>query len=294
MRSAAASDAAYVQDVLRMFREQEFYYTLTPPGLARDSVDDFLFNTRQGFCGHFASAFTAMMRAAGVPARVVAGYQGGDWNPVGGYLIVRQSHAHAWSEVWLPGQGWRRIDPTAAVAPERIERGIEASFGESELLPGALVRGTPWLWQAAMLWDNLNANWNDWIVQFDRATQEGLLQDLGFDQADWRAFGTVLALGLGIAIAVLALWLALELRPRAADPAAAYYRRFLRRLAHRGIDCEPGEAPRDFAQRVRRLRPDLSLRALAITETYLRLRYLPAPAIADLRLLRTLVARFRP
>jgi protein-glutamine gamma-glutamyltransferase len=294
MRAAAESDAAYLQDVLEVFREQEFYYTLTPPGLARDSVDDFLFNTRQGFCGHFASAFTAMMRAAGVPARVVAGYQGGDWNPVGGYLIVRQSHAHAWSEVWLPNQGWRRVDPTAAVAPERIERGIEASFAEAELLPGAFVRGTPWLWQAAMLWDNLNAQWNDWIVQFDRTTQEVLLQGLGFDDADWRAFAVALAVGLGIAIAVLATWLALEFRPQAADPAAAFYRRFLRRLSHRGIDRAPGEAPRDFAQRVRRLRPDLAVPTLAITEAYLRLRYLPDPEIADLVRLRALIARFRP
>ena len=88
----------------RCSANRQFFYTLTPPGLARDSVDDFLFNTRQGFCGHFASAFTTMMRAAGIPARVVAGYQGGDWNPIGGYLLVRQSHAHAWSEVWLPGR----------------------------------------------------------------------------------------------------------------------------------------------------------------------------------------------
>jgi hypothetical protein len=157
MRREAGSDEAYIRAVLAMFRQQEFFYTLTPPGLARDSVDDFLFNTRQGFCGHFASAFTTMMRAAGIPARVVAGYQGGDWNPVGGYLLVRQSHAHAWSEVWLPGQGWRRIDPTAAVAPERIERGIEASFAGSDLLPGAFMRDSPLLWKMGMIWDNVTA-----------------------------------------------------------------------------------------------------------------------------------------
>ena len=277
-----------------MFREQAFYYTLTPPGLARDSVDDFLFNTRQGFCGHFASAFTNLMRAAGIPARVVAGYQGGDWNPLGGYMIVRQSHAHAWSEVWMPGVGWRRVDPTAAVAPERVERGLEATFAGAELLPGAFARDSPFLWQARMFWDSLNARWNDWVVQFDRATQEDLLVSMGFHDPDWRAFASALGIGLVLAMGLLVAWLALEFRPRRADPAAAAYRRFTSRLARRGMENHVGEAPRDYAQRVRRLRPDLGLAALSITEAYLRLRYGPAPAPSDLRLLRTEVARFRP
>jgi transglutaminase-like putative cysteine protease len=294
MRANAASDADFLRSVLTMFRQQPFRYTLTPPGLARDSVDDFLFNTRQGFCGHFASAFTTMMRAAGIPARVVGGYQGGDWNPVGGYLIVRQSHAHAWSEVWLPDRGWVRIDPTAAIAPERVERGIEASFAESELLPGALMRGSPLLWRAGMWWDNLNAEWNDWVVKYDEATQAGILASLGFDDAGWATLAAALAVGLAIAMAVLVLWLGFELRPRTLDPAAAVYRRYLGRLARRGIERAPSEAPRDFAQRVRRLRPDLAVPALSITEAYLRLRYGPEPAAADLRLLRAMVARFRP
>jgi transglutaminase-like putative cysteine protease len=294
MRAEAGSDAAYVRAVLGMFREQDFYYTLTPPGLARDSVDDFLFNTRQGFCGHFASAFTTMMRAAGIPARVVAGYQGGDWNPLGGYLIVRQSHAHAWSEIWVDRRGWTRVDPTAAVAPERVERGIEASFAESELLPGAMMRDSPLLWRAAMLWDNLNAEWNDWVVQFDRAMQNEILLDLGFDDPDWRAFAAALGLGLAIAVAIVFAWLAFEFRPRRPDAVTAVYRRFTKRLARRGIEPAVGEAPRDFAQRVRYLRPDLGVATLAITEAYLRLRYGPAPTADDLRLLHVLVGRFRP
>jgi transglutaminase-like putative cysteine protease len=294
LHARAGSDAAYVQAVLTMFSEQAFYYTLTPPGLARDSVDDFLFNTRQGFCGHFASAFTNLMRAAGIPARVVAGYQGGDWNPLGGYMIVRQSHAHAWSEVWMPGFGWQRVDPTAAVAPERVERGLEATFAGAELLPGAFARDSPLLWQARMFWDSLNARWNDWLVRFDRATQEDMLVSMGFDDPDWRAFATTLGIGLLLAMGLLVAWLALEFRPRRADPAAAAYRRFTARLARRGIENHVGEAPRDYARRVRRLRPDLGLAALSITEAYLRLRYGPAPAQSDLRLLRTEVARFRP
>ncbi len=109
-----------------MFRTQEFVYTLDPPRLAENAVDEFLFDTRSGFCEHYAAAFTIVMRAAGVPARIVTGYQGGEFNPLGGYLLVRQSDAHAWSEIWVAGRGWLRVDPTAAVAPERIERGIAA------------------------------------------------------------------------------------------------------------------------------------------------------------------------
>ena len=145
-----------------------------------------------------------------------------------------------------------------------------------------------------MLWDNLNAQWNDVVVQFDRAAQDKLLLGLGFHDSDWRAFATVLGIGLAVAVGLLALWLAFEFQPRRTDPAAATYRRFLGRLARHGIERTVGEAPRDFAKRVRRLRPDLGTPALAITETYLRLRYLPAPAESDLRLLRTFVARFRP
>ena len=294
LRASVQTDPEYIRAVLDMFRGQSFYYTLAPPGLAQDSVDDFLFNTRRGFCGHFASAFTALMRAAGIPARVVAGYQGGDWNPVGEYLIVRQSHAHAWSEVWLPGRGWSRFDPTAAVAPERIERGIEASAAGSELLERGLMTDAGLAWQVRMLWDNVNAEWNDWVVRFDRATQDRILSELGFRDPGWLAFATVLAAGLGLAVAVLALWLAFEFRPRGSDPVVAAYRRFVRRLAREGIEIGIGESPRNFAKRVRRLRPDLAVRALAITESYLRLRYLPDPLAEDLRLLRHLVARFRP
>ncbi len=293
MRAAAADDAAYVQSVLRLFRIEDFYYTLTPPGLDRDSVDDFLFNTRQGFCGHYASAFTMMMRAAGIPARVVGGYQGGDWNPIGGYLIVRQSHAHAWSEIWLDGSGWTRIDPTAAIAPERISRGVTVAAAETGLLPD-LMRDSEFWWRAGMAWDNVNAGWNAWIVQFDRVRQEDLLLGLGFDDPDWRSFAVALGAGLAATMVLLFLWLAWEFRPRSGDPAAASYRRFSGRLARRGVERSVGEAPRDFALRVRRLRPDLGVAAQAITELYLRQRYLPAPSAGDLRLLRGLVARFRP
>lgn len=294
MRAAAPDDAAFVENVLKMFREQEFYYTLTPPRLDRNSVDDFLFNTRRGFCGHFASAFTALMRAAGVPARVVAGYQGGDWNPIGGYLIVRQSHAHAWSEVWLEGRGWLRVDPTAAVAPERVERGLDAALPESEPVPGRLLRESEALWRLGMLWDNVNARWNEWVVKFDSSRQERILENLGFDAPDWRQLAWVLGGGLAAALLLLSLWLAWEYRPPRPDAAALSYRRFTARLARRGVERAAHEAPRDFLRRVARLRPDLAESAEAITEAYLRARYAPDASRADLDRLRALVRHFRP
>src|SRR5690606_7385087 len=146
MRGRVSSDAAFVEAVLAMFREQEFFYTLEPPRLELHSVDDFLFNTRRGFCEHFASAFTVLARAAGTPARVVTGYQCGEFNPLGGYFIVRQSDAHAWSEVWLEGRGGVRVDPTAAVAPERIESGgLAAALAEDEPVPGRMLRSSSFL-----------------------------------------------------------------------------------------------------------------------------------------------------
>ncbi len=294
MRASAADDRAYSAAVLDLFRREEFYYSLRPPELERNAVDDFLFNTRRGFCGHYASAYAMMMRAAGVPARVVGGYQGGDWNPVGGYLIVRQAHAHAWTEIWLPGSGWTRVDPTAAVAPERIERGVQAALPAEGLFAGGLMDGSAFWFRARMVWDNLNANWNDWVVQFDRLRQKELLSKLGFGDPDWRDFAAALGGGLVVALALLFAWLAFEYRPRRMDPAAAIYHRFTARLARRGLEPAVGEAPRDYAKRLRYLRPDLGTRALAITELYLRLRYLPQPQLAELQLLRGLVAGFRP
>jgi protein-glutamine gamma-glutamyltransferase len=144
LRAAAGSDAAFVDAVLRHFREQPFVYTLQPPLLGSvHPVDEFMFRTRRGFCEHYASAFTLMARAAGVPARVVTGYQGGEVNPISNRLVVRQSDAHAWSEVWLEGRGWTRVDPTGAVAPNRIELSLGDALPAGERVPGARAAWLP-------------------------------------------------------------------------------------------------------------------------------------------------------
>jgi transglutaminase-like putative cysteine protease len=273
MRAAVASDQDYIRDVLDMFREQEFFYTLTPPKLDRDGVDDFLFSTRSGFCEHYASAFAVLMRAAGIPARVVTGYQGGEYNRMGEYWIVRQSDAHAWTEVWLAGRGWSRVDPTAAVAPERIERGASEFIGEQAPVTERLLRRYSWMADMRDLWDAIDTVWRERVLKLDYRAQLELLEKLGLERPGWRALVVALAIGLALALALLGLLLARELRQRNPDPAVREYHRFCRRLERSGIARAPHEGPVDFAHRIARLRPHLAEQADAITRLYIALRY---------------------
>jgi transglutaminase-like putative cysteine protease len=273
MRAAAADEPAFINDVLAMFRRQQFVYTLTPSRLDFDSVDDFLFNTRSGFCGHYASAFTNLMRAAGIPARVVTGYQGGELNRLAGYYIVRQSDAHAWSEVWLAGRGWVRVDPTAAVAPERIERGLMDAVADNEPVADRLLRQHAWLGNARFAWDAVNTLWRERVLEFSARSQEQLLKSIGIARPDWRALGLLLAAGITLALGLLALQLARELHFHGMDPVLRSYERFCRRLERHGLTRHPHEGPLDFAARVRGLRPGLAAESDAITRLYLELRY---------------------
>ncbi|MBF0189154.1 MAG: DUF3488 domain-containing transglutaminase family protein, partial [Magnetococcales bacterium] len=162
-----------VETALRHFRSNDFSYTLRPPAMLQDDIDLFLFTHRRGFCEHYAGAFTFLMRAAGVPARVVIGYQGGDLNPYNRNVTIRQSDAHAWVEVHLPHRGWVRIDPTGAIAPNRINRGfmgnVQQTAGVSPLLQ--LRADSPLLRQIRNTWDALDARWNDWVIDYDHLRQ---------------------------------------------------------------------------------------------------------------------------
>ena len=194
MLAEAGHAELFISRVLQMFREQEFFYTLQPPRTGyKNSVDDFLFTTRQGFCGHYASAFTLMMRAAGIPARVVTGYQGGEYNRLGDYLVVRQADAHAWSEVWLPGRGWQRVDPTAAVAPDRILRGLAGTLPDAMSAQARFLRLHPALIQMRQAWDAMQNAWNEWILDYDLDRQRSLLEKLGFEKTDWKSRGAGMA-----------------------------------------------------------------------------------------------------
>jgi transglutaminase-like putative cysteine protease len=279
--------------MLAMFREQQFVYTLDPPRLADNAMDEFLFETRRGFCEHYAAAFTLVMRAAGVPARVVTGYQGGEFNPIGDYLIVRQSDAHAWSEIWVDGRGWVRFDPTAAVAPERIERGLIAAVSETEPVPGRL-RESSALWaQVALTWDSVNAYWNERIVRFNAARQMDLLQRLGIRDPDWRALGLGMAASLALFFTALSLYLSWRYRQPPRDWPARLHAVVVRRLRRRGLAPGGSESPVAFLERAAAGCPDLATDLEAIRALYAELRYGPQPIEADLRRLKHLVNRLR-
>jgi transglutaminase-like putative cysteine protease len=205
----ADDDQAVVRRALDYLNEQNFYYTLEPPTLGRNSTDDFLFITRRGFCEHYASAFVFLMRAAGIPARVVTGYQGGEYNAYGNYHIVRQSDAHAWAEVWLTGQGWVRIDPTAAIAPERVERGLSAALTDNTALP-FMSRNPPlWLRDLRLNWDALANQWNQRVLGYDSERQFAFLSRFGMEsislQVIYMTAGLALMIALPLAFAALIL-----------------------------------------------------------------------------------------
>ena len=286
MRAAAGSDEAYVQSVLTKFNTESFYYTLEPPPLGRNAVDRFLFDTRRGFCEHYASAFAVMMRTAGIPARVVVGYQGGELNPMGDYLIVRQSDAHAWTEVWIDGAGWRRVDPTAAVAPERIEIGLRAAmldgFGEA----WGMSAPSEWLHRLQLTFDALNAKWNEWILGYGPENQNRFMEWLGMDDPDWRQMLlTLIGVGAGL-IVLISLLLMRRYRPPQRDRAVVLYRRFVRKL---GVTPEVGETPLHFAARAAAGSPVAADAIHEITALYVEARYGPDDKAA-LRALETSIA----
>lgn len=292
-RDELRDPAAVVARALRFYREESFIYTLTPPLLASaNPVDEFLFGTRKGFCEHYAGSFVVLMRAAGIPARVVTGYQGGEFNALGGYLTVRQADAHAWAEVWLEGRGWVRVDPTAAVSPSRVEAGIDAALPVADPIPGLLKHDSPWLQELRFGWDFLNGGWNLWVLSYNQERQMQLLARLGFGLVSWQELGVGLLMGVGGLLLVFSL---VMLRGRGRvkpDPAVRTYRRFCNRLAKAGLERQPAEGPRDFAARVVGARPDLAPAVEEITALYVDLRY--GLGAGDAAELRRRVRGFRP
>src|SRR5205807_465086 len=202
-----------------------FVYPLTTEPLGADAIDDFLFSTRTGFCGHYASAFVTLMRAAGIPAHVVTGYLGGEWNPVGGYFVVRQSDAHAWAEVWLEGRGWTRIDPTAVVAPERLRRGVLDLLPDALTTRERLLRSSEWLTPLLQQWDAANAWWSDHVVRFDYPAQLDLLGRLGVRSPDVRCLGWAFMLALTLWLAIIAWHIGRAARPAPPDALSRAYAR---------------------------------------------------------------------
>jgi len=295
LRREYDSDRAIVDAALQRFTQQEYVYTLRPRALiGADPVDEFLFDTRRGFCEHYASAFTVLMRSAGVPARVVTGYQGGHLNPISNRLTVRQSDAHAWSEVWLSGQGWVRVDPTAAVAPNRIELGLADAVPASEAAPGLLLRRVPLLQRLQLSWDAIDSAWNEWVLGYGPDRQIAFLRSIGVGDPDWRYLVAAMAIGLAGGLVVITAWLAWRFRPPRPEELQRLYLRFTQRLGRRGVRRNPWEGPQDFCVRAAGTLPAHAGAIRRITTSYLRLRYGPDPDPHELDRMRGLMRAFRP
>lgn len=269
--AGAPDHNAILVRTLERLRSIGLTYTLSPPLLGTDAVDEFLFDTRLGFCEHFASAFVFLMRAAGVPARVVTGYQGGEINPVDGSLVVRQSDAHAWAEVWLGGRGWIRVDPTALSAPARIESGLSAALPAWDALPLLRRPGLDWLRNLRHRWEALSNTWNQWVLGYNPDRQRELLERIGFPQPDWRTLAILLGASATALMLLLLAW-ALAQRRRY-DPLDAAWAGLSLKLARHGAARHPWEGPLDYGKRLSMAFPDRAEALRAITERYARLRY---------------------
>lgn len=292
----ATLDRAVVQQALRFFNEPPFRYTLLPPRLGANPADEFLFETQAGFCEHYASSFVLLMRLAAIPARIVTGYLGGDYNPLSGDYLVRQSDAHAWAEVWLEGSGWTRVDPTAAIASERVERDprmtalgrsapVRFQIDDQGALAG-LIRG------ARLFADALDSGWKNWVLGFSRTDQLQLLDRLGLGAL--REYGLAILMVIAASVVMLAWALALARAPKPSDPVQRCWHRFGRRLARVGLAPGRHEGPLHYRNRIIASRPDLRPAVTTIVSRYLALRYRQTAAPTEHRQLCSAVQRFRP
>jgi transglutaminase-like putative cysteine protease len=275
-----------VNSALQFFRTEKFTYSLTPGEFRKDDLEQFLFHRRVGFCGHYATSFATLMRLAGVPARVVVGYLGGEYNELGHFFLVRQADAHAWCEVWLPGNGWTRVDPTTAVAPERASLDL-TSFLEGRGASGQMdTRQSAFLTRLArsalftdirLAWQTLNYQWDTRLLAFDADVQEVFLDSIGLAKSG--PFVLIIEI-LIAAVALLVIYFSwMQLRSRSpGDRVKALYERFCRKAARLGVQRNPWEGPSDFSSRAALLLPGESERIRQISNTYIALRYAPEPA----------------
>ena len=289
-------DARAILNKAFIFYNRDFTYTLDPPALDRfNPYDDFLFNTKQGFCEHYAGSFALIMRAAGIPARVVTGYQGGEVNPINNELTVRQADAHAWVEIWLADTGWLRVDPTGAVSPLRVESGVNAALGPIGVIP-SLIAADPLglLGRIRNTWQAMNSQWDQWVVGYDTFKQRQFFTSLGFPSIDWQTLGFWLMVATFVVGGAITLGLLVRDRPPRREASLVAWNRFCAKLARAGVKRAPSEGPLDFLARVRSARPSLAADAEEITRRYVEARYGAGATRAELRVLAQRVREFRP
>ena len=291
-RRSIASDEALLNHAITWLRDQKFIYTLLPPLMGREGVDEFLFDAKRGFCEHFSSAFVVLMRASGLPARVVTGYQGGEFNPLDGYSTVRQSEAHAWAEVYLRARGWVRVDPTAVSMPGRVDSGMANSVPTGDPVPYLMRVDSAWFKSLRYNWEALTNQWNIWVLGYNTERQRDFLNRLGMTDADWKDLATLLVTLLGVIIAVLLAWSLKRLvRP---DPVQQAWLAFCAKLAAAGLPREPHEGPRDFAGRAALRFPGAAAAIAGLAGRYIALRYGAARPETEIVALKRQVREFRP
>ncbi|MBQ14125.1 MAG: DUF3488 and transglutaminase-like domain-containing protein [Gammaproteobacteria bacterium] len=278
LRNTVESDRDYAYTVLGHFQQEEFFYTLNPPLLEENRIDEFLFNTREGFCEHYASTFAYLMRAVGIPARVVVGYQGAEYNRFEDYLMVYQYNAHAWNEVWLEGEGWVRFDPTSAVSPERIELGVEEAlrndpaFLEESLFSDLRLGGINWLNTLRLRLDAIEYEWNRRVVNYDEEVQFELFERL-LGEVTERKILLLLMIMAGVAIVAVALTV-IRIQPKSKnDSVNRLYLAVCKELGKAGLARRRGEGPVMYCKRVIVAKPELENDMRQLTQLYIELNY---------------------
>ncbi|MES2606101.1 MAG: DUF3488 and transglutaminase-like domain-containing protein [Pseudomonadota bacterium] len=278
LRASVNSDEEFMNAVLANFREQDFFYTLSPPQLGENTVDEFLFDTRQGFCEHYASSFTFLMRAAGIPARVVTGYMGGEFNPYDSTLTVRQYDAHAWSEIWIKGKGWLRVDPTAAVAPERIQQGSnstlqqEEEFMEDEVFTLIRFRDSLFLNDLRLRLELIDYAWNRFVLNYDQDMQFQLFNSLFGSVTRWKIILSILGF-MAVVMAFVALTVFRKSARPQLLPATRHYLSFCDYMASLGFARHKGESPLLYLERIGSQQPQWYGELERITHEFIKLAY---------------------
>jgi len=276
----AETDEQIIESALNYFKENNFLYTLNPPLLGSNPIDDFLFNKKQGYCEHFASAFAFLMRAAGIPARLVGGYLGGKPNLYGNFISVRQSDAHVWVEVWLQGKGWTRVDPTYAVAPSRIDQGMETAVSADEL-PGFLSSGQQGVFSGIQevirnRWEAINAKWDSFFIGYSYDDQKSFLLRFGINLETLKGkLKSLLAIVALIILSGIILSLRLFRKHHVGrrDPVQRFYIRFCSKLEKAGFPRRSDQGPRDYAKEIGQKKRSLKERVDEIIDLYIILRY---------------------
>ena len=278
LRKQYSEDRSLVNHVLAEFNQRDYFYTLQPPKLTNNSLDEFYFDTRAGFCEHYASTFTYLMRAAGIPARMVVGYLGGEFNPNGNYLSVYQRNAHAWSEVWLPESGWQRVDPTAAVDPERVERGFSSILRQeynhlsSGLFSMQSLHAMQWFQQLKMQIDAIDYQWTRWVIGYTGQKQSRVMAQLIASLKQSKAIGYFILFLIAVAL-LFYLVKSVQIKDKPKDRIKALYLETLELLAQHNVVKIKSMTAQQFAHFVDTTHPDLSANFGLISNSFTQLAY---------------------